>query len=108
MGHAPSTGHGSMVRGAERHRPPKRPIDRWWGLVQYSPSTNLPSGGPVPARPAAGRMAGLSSPRAATSTRTLNALRLAPLYHQTGPREECGVVGTFAPGHPVARMPYLG
>ncbi|TMB58253.1 MAG: amidophosphoribosyltransferase [Chloroflexi bacterium] len=53
-------------------------------------------------------MAGLSSPRAATSTRTLNALRLAPLYDPTGPREECGVVGTYAPGHPVARMTYVG
>jgi amidophosphoribosyltransferase len=31
-----------------------------------------------------------------------------PLYDSHGPREECGVVGIYAPGHPVARLAYLG
>jgi amidophosphoribosyltransferase len=31
-----------------------------------------------------------------------------PLYESHGPREECGVVGIYAPGQPVARLAYLG
>jgi amidophosphoribosyltransferase len=31
-----------------------------------------------------------------------------PLYEPHGPREECGVVGIYAPGQPVARLAYLG
>jgi len=31
-----------------------------------------------------------------------------PIYQPHGPREECGVVGIFAPGTPVARLTYFG
>ncbi|CAN5822836.1 amidophosphoribosyltransferase [soil metagenome] len=31
-----------------------------------------------------------------------------PLYEPRGPREECGVVGIWAPGAPVARLAYVG
>ena len=31
-----------------------------------------------------------------------------PLYSPHGPREECGVLGIYAPGQPVARLAYLG
>jgi amidophosphoribosyltransferase len=31
-----------------------------------------------------------------------------PLYDPNGPREECGVVGIYAPGRPVARLTYVG
>jgi amidophosphoribosyltransferase len=31
-----------------------------------------------------------------------------PLYEPHGPREECGVVGVFAPGAPVVQMAYVG
>jgi amidophosphoribosyltransferase len=33
---------------------------------------------------------------------------LIPLYEPHGPREECGVVGVYAPGAPVARLAYVG
>jgi amidophosphoribosyltransferase len=33
---------------------------------------------------------------------------LPSTYRPGGPREECGVVGIYAPGHPVARLTYLG
>ena len=29
-------------------------------------------------------------------------------YHAHGPREECGVIGVYAPGEPVARLTYFG
>ena len=31
-----------------------------------------------------------------------------PLYEPHGPREECGVIGVYAPGEPVARLAYFG
>jgi amidophosphoribosyltransferase len=31
-----------------------------------------------------------------------------PIFNAHGPREECGVVGIHAPGHPVARLAYVG
>ncbi|MFN2484437.1 MAG: amidophosphoribosyltransferase [Candidatus Limnocylindria bacterium] len=31
-----------------------------------------------------------------------------PLYEPHGPREECGVIGVYAPGEPVARLVYFG
>jgi amidophosphoribosyltransferase len=31
-----------------------------------------------------------------------------PIFDAHGPREECGVVGIHAPGHPVARLAYVG
>jgi len=31
-----------------------------------------------------------------------------PLYQPHGPREECGVVGIWSPGGPVARLAYVG
>ena len=31
-----------------------------------------------------------------------------PLYEPRGPREECGVVGIWAPGQPLARLAYIG
>jgi amidophosphoribosyltransferase len=31
-----------------------------------------------------------------------------PVYQPRGPREECGVVGVYAPGAPVARLAYVG
>jgi amidophosphoribosyltransferase len=31
-----------------------------------------------------------------------------PVYDAHGPREECGVVGVYAPGRPVARLTYVG
>ncbi len=31
-----------------------------------------------------------------------------PLYEPHGPREECGVIGVYAPGEPVARLSYFG
>ncbi len=31
-----------------------------------------------------------------------------PIYQPHGPREECGVVGIWAPGEPVARLAYVG
>ena len=31
-----------------------------------------------------------------------------PLYDPHGPREECGVIGVYAPGEPVARLAYFG
>ena len=33
---------------------------------------------------------------------------LLPLYDPHGPREECGVIGVYAPGEPVARLAYFG
>ena len=33
---------------------------------------------------------------------------MLPTYDPHGPREECGVVGIYAPGQPVARLTYLG
>ena len=30
------------------------------------------------------------------------------MYEPHGPREECGVVGIWAPGAPVARLAYVG
>ena len=35
-------------------------------------------------------------------------LAIEPSYEPHGPREECGVIGIFAPGQPVARLTYLG
>ena len=54
----------------------------------HSPSTLTPRG----LSPASGR--GL--------------LSIASRYEPHGPREECGVVGVFAPGQPVGRLTYLG
>ena len=31
-----------------------------------------------------------------------------PLYEPHGPREECGVIGIYAPGLPVARLAFFG
>ena len=31
-----------------------------------------------------------------------------PMYEPHGPREECGVIGIWAPGSSVARMAYIG
>jgi amidophosphoribosyltransferase len=31
-----------------------------------------------------------------------------PIYEHGGPREECGVIGVWAPGQPVARLAYIG
>src|SRR3990170_7453170 len=31
-----------------------------------------------------------------------------PIYEAHGPREECGVVGIWSPGGPVARLAYVG
>ena len=31
-----------------------------------------------------------------------------PVYQPHGPREECGVIGVWAPGMPVARLAYIG
>jgi len=43
------------------------------------------------------------------SSRELPILPAAPAcYEPHGPREECGVIGIWAPGHPVARLTYLG
>jgi amidophosphoribosyltransferase len=33
---------------------------------------------------------------------------MLPVYQSHGPREECGVVGIYAPGAPVARLAYVG
>jgi len=35
-------------------------------------------------------------------------LDIEPSYEPHGPREECGVIGVFAPGQPVGRLTYLG
>ncbi|HLE58489.1 MAG TPA: hypothetical protein VJA85_02475, partial [Candidatus Limnocylindria bacterium] len=47
---------------------------------------------------------------ASTATPTEAELHPAelPLYEPHGPREECGVVGVFAPGAPVVQMAYVG
>jgi amidophosphoribosyltransferase len=46
-------------------------------------------------------------PRVARSGRPVPLPEL-PLYEPHGPREECGVVGIYAPGLPVARLAYVG
>jgi amidophosphoribosyltransferase len=38
----------------------------------------------------------------------LGAVTTVPTYEPHGPREECGVVGIWAPGAPVARLAYVG
>src|SRR5438132_2412516 len=123
MGLVTRGSHGSMVRGAAPHRRPNRSAEAPCGLVQYRPSTNLlPS--PVSADADLRRGPPLSFRSAATRPPTLIALRLPPLPHVTaevflrppelplydpnGPREECGVVGLYAPGRPVARLTYVG
>jgi amidophosphoribosyltransferase len=41
-------------------------------------------------------------------SRDLPELSVLPTYSPHGPREECGVIGIYAPGQPVARLTYLG
>ncbi len=38
----------------------------------------------------------------------ISAVAPLPVYEPHGPREECGVVGVYAPDQPVARLTYLG
>ena len=93
--------------------------------MQYPGSTKVAKAASAPfgaRRPTGGW---LSSRRAVPAPRTLTALssRQAPafrtegslhpvaelpIYQAHGPREECGVVGIYAPGSPVARLTYLG
>ncbi|HLY35330.1 MAG TPA: amidophosphoribosyltransferase [Candidatus Limnocylindria bacterium] len=40
--------------------------------------------------------------------RNLPELSALPTYDPHGPREECGVIGIYAPGQPVGRLTYLG
>ncbi|MDQ2688958.1 MAG: amidophosphoribosyltransferase [Chloroflexota bacterium] len=46
--------------------------------------------------------------RAPIALRTTVAGEALPIYEPHGPREECGVIGIWAPGGPVARMAYVG
>jgi amidophosphoribosyltransferase len=47
-------------------------------------------------------------PVAAAPNRDLPVLDLLPTYLPHGPREECGVIGIYAPGLAVGRLTYLG
>ena len=70
------------------------------GLVQYLGGTfvGAPADGSVES------VAPLSWARARSQPLGL----IPPAYQPHGPREECGVVGIWAPGAPVARMTYVG
>ena len=54
-----------------------------------------------------GHTAAAGTPRAARLA-MITEVSVLPVYEPHGPREECGVVGVYAPDQPVARLTYLG
>ena len=88
-----------------------------WGAVQYRSRTSVPSRADRPAR----RRSVAMMPSCQVSNDhppdqpvrapiPLNSTPGAslPIYQPHGPREECGVVGVWAPDGPVARLAYVG
>jgi len=48
------------------------------------------------------------APPAASDSSLPELIGIEPTYEPHGPREECGVIGIYAPGQPVGRLTYLG
>ena len=75
---------------------------------RYDPIVTSASGGrpaPVSSRRAAWKR---SPGRVTAPVRPTSASTLLPRYEPHGPRAECGVIGVYAPGEPVARLAYFG
>ena len=106
-----------MVRGAHGHTAGREPIRPKCGTVQYRSRTSVPSRADRPSR----RRSVAMMPSCQVSNDhppdqpvrapiPLNSTPGAslPIYQPHGPREECGVVGVWAPDGPVARLAYVG